>query len=154
MSIKNDEFWMKKALSLAKTAGEVDEVPVGAIIVKDDEIISSGTNRREASNLSTAHAEIVAIEKANSILDSWRLSGATLYVTLEPCLMCAGALYQSRISRVVYGASDPKGGALGSLYNIHQDSRLNHQFEVSSGILENECAQILKKFFRKKRKKN
>ena len=150
--IKDDKFWMNYAISLAKTGASVDEVPVGAVIVKNGELISTGTNLREALNSATGHAEIVALTKANEILKSWRLLDCTLYVTLEPCLMCAGALYQSRISKVVYGAKDPKGGALGSLYKINEDERLNHQFEVESGILEEECSQILKDFFRNKRK--
>lgn len=151
MKNSDDIFWMKHALSLAQTAAKQDEVPVGAVIVSEGKIISTGINQREALNKATSHAEVCAIEKANSVLKSWRLSNATLYVTLEPCLMCAGAIYQSRISRVVYGAKDPKGGALGSLYKIHEDSRLNHNFDITEGILKDECSQILKDFFKAKR---
>ena len=144
---------MQQAISLARSAAKIDEVPVGALIVKNDELVSSGINLRESLDSVTAHAEIVAIEKANKILRSWRLSDCTLYVTLEPCLMCSGALYQSRIGRVVFGASDPKGGAMGTLYNIHSDERLNHQFEVTSGVMKKECSELLKNFFKLKRQK-
>lgn len=142
---------MRQALSLARSAGSVNEVPVGAIIVQNEKIISSGINLREKGSKTLAHAELLAIDKANIILGKWRLSQAVLYVTLEPCLMCAGALVQSRIARVVYGAKDPKGGALGSLYALNDDPRLNHKFEVSGGVLEKDCSEILKEFFKARR---
>lgn len=146
------QYWMEYALSLAETAAYLDEVPIGAIIVKNDRIISTGFNLKEKKNLVTSHAEINAIENACKSLNSWRLNDCTLYVTLEPCLMCSGAIYQSRIETVVYGTKDPKGGALGSLYEINQDERLNHRFEVIPNILQESCSQLLKDFFQKKRK--
>lgn len=144
---------MTLALSLAESAEKLDEVPVGALIVKDGKLISTGINLREMQQDPTAHAELVAIRKATKLLNSWRLVDCTLYVTLEPCVMCAGAISQSRIGRVVFGTHDPKGGGLGSLYEIHQDSRLNHNFPITAGIFQEECAQQLKSFFKKKRKK-
>lgn len=146
-----DENYMRLALSLAETAAALDEVPVGAIMVKDGLIVGTGYNRREGSRQATAHAEIDAIQMASRTLGTWRLSACTLYVTLEPCLMCAGAIYQARVSRVVYGAQDLKAGAMGSLYAIHEDQRLNHRLPVESGILADDSAQMLKAFFRKKR---
>ncbi len=146
-----DQFWMKKALDLARKAESVNEVPVGALIVKDGALIASGFNQREVLASPTAHAEVLALNLAAQSLKSWRLTGCTLYVTLEPCVMCAGALIQSRITRVVYGALDPKGGALGSLFELHSDQRLNHRFEVTRGVCEKECSEILSEFFRRKR---
>ncbi len=143
---------MEQALVWAKVAKDLDEVPVGAIIVKDQEILGWGYNRREMDKNSLRHAEIDAINRASQSLGTWRLGGCTLYATLEPCLMCAGALLQGRISKVVYGALDPKGGAMGSLYSLHKDQRLNHQIEVIPGILSETCGELLKEFFRKKRK--
>lgn len=142
---------MRQALSLAQTASDLDEVPVGALIVKDGQLIAEGYNLREKKLSVLSHAELEAIHIANQQLSSWRLNGCTLYVTLEPCLMCAGAIYQSRIDRVVFGAPDPKAGATGSLFDIQNDLRLNHQFQVSGGVLEPECGQILRDFFKKKR---
>jgi tRNA(adenine34) deaminase len=142
---------MRRALSLAQSASDIDEVPVGALIVRDGQLIAEGFNQREKKLSVLSHAELEAIQSANRSLNSWRLAGCTLYVTLEPCLMCVGAIYQSRIERVVFGALDPKAGATGSLYNIQNDVRLNHQFEVTGGVLGPECGQILKDFFRKKR---
>jgi tRNA(adenine34) deaminase len=142
---------MRRALSLAQSASEIDEVPVGAIIVRNDQLISEGFNQREKKSSVLSHAELEAIQLANQKLTSWRLTSCTLYITLEPCIMCAGAIYQSRIERVVFGAVDPKAGAMGSLYNIQNDDRLNHRFQVTRGVLSDECGQILKEFFRKKR---
>jgi len=149
---KSDSFWMELALSLAKSAASMGEVPVGAIIVKDNELISTGINLKEKNQLVTGHAEILAINRASKNLCSWRLTNCHLYVTLEPCIMCAGAIYQSRIAKVIYGAKDPKGGAFGSLYSLQNDNRLNHIVEVSQGILENRCSEELKSFFRARRK--
>lgn len=149
---QDPEFWMKKALELAKKAAQRDEVPVGAVLIDSDgQKIAEAFNLREHLQTSLGHAEILAIHRASKKTSSWRLSGATLYVTLEPCLMCAGALIQSRIKKVVFGAFDPKGGALGTLYNVSQDKRLNHQIEVVGGVLAAESAQLLKDFFKKKR---
>jgi tRNA(adenine34) deaminase len=147
-----DEFWMKTALELGKKAAEKDEVPVGAVLIDSQgQKISQGFNLRESLNTSLGHAEILALHRASKLKKSWRLLETTLYVTLEPCLMCAGALIQSRVSRVVFGAYDPKGGAFGSLYNVAQDKRLNHQIEVVGGFMEAECGQLLKDFFKAKR---
>ncbi len=149
----NDDFWMSRAISLAETAKSLGEVPVGAIIVKDNSIISTGFNTRELACDPLGHAEMNAIIGATQSLKTWRLTSCSLYVTLEPCLMCAGALYQSRISKVIFGAYDAKGGALKSLYSIHNDARLNHRFEANGGILEGECSSMISEFFRKKRQK-
>jgi tRNA(adenine34) deaminase len=149
---QDDEFWMKMALELAKRAAEKDEVPVGALLIDfQGQKISQGYNLRETLQTSLGHAEILAMHRASKLKKSWRLVNATLYVTLEPCLMCAGALIQSRIKRVVFGAYDPKGGAFGSLYNVSQDKRLNHQIEVVGGVLGEECGALLKNFFKAKR---
>lgn len=147
-----DEYYMKRALELAHKAFDLGEVPVGALIVKDGEIISEAYNLREKSKMSTAHAEILAIEEACRRLGSWRLEDCTLYVTLEPCPMCAGALINSRIGRVVYGVKDPRAGCLGSLLNFNSYP-FNHNFTVDNGILKNECAQILNDFFMSRREK-
>src|SRR5574341_2002004 len=144
---EQDNKWMKEALKEAKFAFSKKEVPIGAVVVYEDQIIGRGHNQIESLNDATAHAEILAITAASNALSSWRLSGATLYVTVEPCVMCAGAISLARIDRVVFGAFDPKKGAVGSLYNILRDDRLNHQVEVSSGVLEKECSQILSIFF-------
>ncbi len=147
-----DADYMRAALRQAAAALEEDEVPVGAVIVHEDRIIGRAHNDREKLNDPTAHAEMIAITQAAAALESWRLTGATLYVTLEPCLMCAGALVNGRIKRVVFGARDERAGACGSLYQVGLDTRLNHRFEVTGGVLEDECAAILQQFFRKKRK--
>jgi len=154
MTENPDEKWMRQALAEAYSALKRGEVPVGAVVVHDDKIIGRGHNQVESLNDPTAHAEIIAIGAAAGYLNSWRLSGATIYVTLEPCAMCAGALVLSRIDRLVFGAKDPKAGACGSLYNIVQDIRLNHQIQIIPYILEQECGQILKTFFEKTRRKN
>ena len=142
---------MKIALDLAHQAAEAGEVPVGALVVKDDEIISQAFNMREAKTSPSAHAEFLAIDEASRKLGRWRLSDCTIYVTLEPCVMCAGLMHQARIKKCVFGAKDPKAGAVASLYKIHEDERLNHNFEVVGGVLEDECAQILSDFFKERR---
>ena len=147
-----DEQFMQEAIAEAKKAGEKLEVPIGAVIVKDDVVIARGHNLRETDQVATRHAEIAAIEAANSAVGSWRLEDCTMYVTLEPCSMCAGAIVLSRIPRVVYGATDPKAGCAGTLMNLLTDSRLNHQAEVVTGVLEAECSSLLKDFFKQNRK--
>lgn len=147
------EEFMREAIMEAKKAEEIAEVPIGAIIVHNGEIIARGFNKRETLQRSDAHAELIAIAEANQNVGSWRLEECTLYVTLEPCPMCAGAIVQSRIPHVVYGASDPKAGCAGTLINLLDDSRFNHQSTVESGVLEEECASLLKEFFKKLRKK-
>ena len=142
---------MRLALKEAALAFLAGEVPVGAVAVKDGEVISVTHNLRETSKDPSAHAEILAIRDATKISDSWRLAGLTLYVTKEPCIMCAGALVNSRIGRLVYGCKDDKAGGVDSLYTILNDRRLNHQVEVVSGVLEDECAGILRKFFKERR---
>lgn len=146
---------MRKALGLARKAAEKDEVPVGAILVAADSktILATGMNRREGWTTPLGHAELIALHRASQKQKAWRLAGATLYVTLEPCVMCAGALVQARVARVVYGAADPKGGAVESLYQVLRDPRLNHRCEVTSGVLADECGKILSEYFRMKRKK-
>ena len=146
-----DENFMAEALKEAMKAIREDEVPVGCVIVHEGKIIGRGHNRTLALQDPTAHAEILAITAASEHLGSWRLSGCTVYSTIEPCIMCAGALVLARIDRLVYGAPDPKFGACESLYNIVQDSRLNHRMAVSGGILKDQSAEIMQEFFRKKR---
>ena len=147
----NDEQYMELALRQAEDAANCGEVPIGAVLIKDDIVLAAERNRREELKDATAHAEILAIRRACELLGGWRLSGCTLYVTLEPCPMCAGAMIQARIDRLVFGANDPKGGAAGTLYDIVRDQRLNHRLEVSGGILEEECAVLLQHFFRERR---
>ena len=149
----NDEQYMKLAIDQAKKAEAIGEVPIGAVIVKDHEVIATGYNLRETLQTTNAHAEFMAIQAANAVIGSWRLENCTLYVTLEPCPMCAGAILQARIPRVVYGASDPKAGCAGTLYNLLQDSRFNHQAEVVTGVLEQETSELLRHFFRELRNK-
>jgi len=139
---------MRQALELAEYASTLGEVPVAALIVKDGSVISSAHNRRELDKDPIAHAEILAIQKASSILGDWRLEGCTLYVTLEPCAMCAGAMWLARVERCVYGCTDPKSGFLGSLYDLSQTKALNHHYEVQGGVLEHESAELLRRFFR------
>ncbi|WP_339217595.1 tRNA adenosine(34) deaminase TadA [Ornithinibacillus sp. FSL M8-0202] len=143
-----DAYYMQLAINEAEKAREKNEVPIGAIIVYQDEVIASGYNVREQSQETLSHAELIAIQEANKKIGSWRLEDCTLYVTLEPCPMCAGAIVQSRIKRVVYGAKDPKAGCAGSLMNLLDDNRFNHQVEVCSGILQEECGQLLTSFFK------
>lgn len=147
----DDVKWMKEAIKQAKKAESYDEVPIGCVIVKDDKVIARGYNKRETLQQSIAHAEIMAIQKACKKLNTWRLEDCILYVTLEPCPMCAGAIIQSRIKEVVYGASDPKGGCVGTCTNLFEVSEFNHHPECRKGILESECSDLLKHFFKKKR---
>jgi tRNA(adenine34) deaminase len=148
----SDEHWMRQALKLAQQAAEQDEVPVGAIIVHQNKIIASAFNQREQLADPTAHAEMIAITQAASHLNSWRLLECSMFVTLEPCPMCSGAILQSRIPRIVYGALDPKAGAVVSLFQLLNDPRLNHRCETLSGVLADECGKILTEFFDRKRK--
>jgi tRNA(adenine34) deaminase len=145
--MSDDERFMEQALELARHAARLGEVPVGAVAVCSGRVIGTGYNRRELDADPLAHAEMFALRAASQALGAWRLSGVTLYVTLEPCSMCAGGMVQGRVSRVVFGASDPKAGAVGSLYNLAQDARLNHRLEVTSGVLAEASAQLLKEFF-------
>lgn len=149
--MEKDFYYMKEAIKEAMKAEQKDEVPIGAVIVKNGKIIARAHNTRETKQISTHHAEIKCIEKACKKIGFWRLDDCELYVTLEPCPMCAGAIFQSRIKRVIYGASDPKGGSYGSCFNLNEVKGLNHYPEIQSGIMEEDCAQLLKKFFRKKR---
>ena len=148
--IHNDEFYIREAMRLAKCAEEIDEVPVGAVAVKDGKIIGAAFNTRESSRCATHHAEILAIEEACRTLGGWRLPGVTLYVTMEPCAMCAGAIINARIPRVVYGTRDIRFGAFGSKINL-ADIGLNHTPEVVGGILEEENRDVLSSYFRRKR---
>ena len=146
-----DEEIMTEAIRLARAAEEIDEVPVGAVAVRDGKIIASAFNTRESTKCATHHAEILAIEKACEALGGWRLPGVTLYVTMEPCAMCAGAIVNSRIERVVYGARDFRFGAFGSAFDLNEVG-LNHKPEVVGGVLGEECADILSSYFKRKRK--
>jgi tRNA(adenine34) deaminase len=146
-----DAEYMTIALDEARAAPAHDDVPVGAIVVIDGEVVARRHNERELSGDPTAHAELLAIRDAASAVGSWRLDGATIVVTLEPCPMCAGALQQARVARVVYGAVDMKAGALGSLYNIGADPRLNHEFEITAGTRADECGGLLSAFFADRR---
>ncbi len=148
---KEDERYMKLAVEQAGVAEENGDVPIGAVIVREGQIIGRAYNQREQLQDPTAHAEIIALTQAAAALENWHLDGCTMYVTLEPCPMCAGALVLARMKRLVYGCSDPKAGACGSLYNIVQDERLNHRVEVTSGVLEAECSELLQKFFAERR---
>jgi tRNA(adenine34) deaminase len=142
---------MGLALAEARQAGDADEVPVGAVVVAGDRVVGAAGNRREADSDPTAHAEILALRQAAAELGSWRLSDATLYVTLEPCPMCAGALVAGRVGRLVFGAADPKAGACGSLYNLCADPRLNHELPVQPGVREAECGELLRLWFASRR---
>ncbi|KGX93646.1 adenosine deaminase [Pontibacillus halophilus JSM 076056 = DSM 19796] len=146
-------LYMKEAIVEAKKAEAIGEVPIGAVIVKDGVVIARGHNKRETSQQSASHAEMIAIERANERVGSWRLEECTLYVTLEPCPMCAGAIVQSRIPTVVYGAYDSKAGCAGTLMNLLQEERFNHQCEVIPEILGEECGSLLTTFFKKLRDK-
>lgn len=144
---------MRIALDEALEAAREDEVPIGAVVVHDGQVIARAHNRRETDADPSAHAEFRALLKAARVLGRWRLTGCTVYVTLEPCLMCAGLMVNARIDRCVYGAADPKGGALGTLYDVSADPRLNHAFEVTPGVLADEAADLLRTFFRVRRRK-
>jgi len=147
-----DERWMRQALAAARRAPAHRDVPVGAVVVRDGAVVARARNRREADADPTAHAELIAIRRAARRLGSWRLTGCTLYVTLEPCAMCAGAIVLARPSRLVYGARDPKAGFVGSLGDLCRDPRLNHRVEVTEGVLAEESGQLLKEFFREQRR--
>lgn len=148
---QKDVQWMMHALGLAKRAEAEGEVPVGAVIVKNGELIAEGWNRPIMGNDPTAHAEIRALRAASEKLQNYRLPGTTLYVTLEPCPMCAGAMVHARVERVVFGASDPRTGAAGTVFNLLQSDKLNHQSELTGGVLAEECGELLREFFRRKR---
>ena len=152
MTHSDDEKFMALALEEATRAAELGEVPIGAVVVHDGEVIARAGNRRETDADPAAHAEFSALMRASRVLGRWRLTGCTVYVTLEPCLMCAGLMVNARVDRCVYGAPDPKGGALGTLFDVSHDERLNHAFEVTSGVLADEAAEQLRTFFRARRK--
>lgn len=149
---KTDEFYMKEAIKQAKKAAKLGEVPIGCVIVKDNQIIAKGYNRRNTDHSTLSHAEVTAIRKASKKLQDWRLEDCTLYVTLEPCQMCAGAIVQARVSRVVMGAMNPKAGCGGSVLNVLQMKEFNHQADVKRGVLEAECSKVLSDFFENMRK--
>lgn len=149
---ETDTKFMRRALDLAAHAASLGEVPVGAVVVVQDTIIAEAFNRREMDRNPIAHAEMLALQDAARTLGRWRLSDATLYVTLEPCAMCAGSLVNARVRRLVYGAEDPKAGAVNSLYSIPSDPRLNHRVEVERGLLADAASELLKNFFRKRRR--
>ncbi|MEF7660196.1 MULTISPECIES: tRNA adenosine(34) deaminase TadA [Bacillus] len=153
MERDQDIYFMQLAIEEAKKAEAIQEVPIGAVIVLNGKVISAAHNLRETEQRSIAHAELLAIDEACKKLGTWRLEDATLYVTLEPCPMCAGGIVLSRVKRVVYGAGDPKGGCAGTLMNLLTDERFNHQCEVVAGVLEEECGTLLTNFFRELRKK-
>ena len=153
MKKNTPEFFMSKALGEAFKASLIDEVPIGCVIVKDNKIVARGHNKRENKLDVTSHAEMEAIRKANKKLQNWRLIDCDLYVTIEPCIMCMGAIYQSHIRKIYYGASDPKGGAVSSSINFNEIKNLNHYPEIEGGVLQEECSQIIKDYFKNKRKK-
>jgi len=165
MILMDDEYYMGLALEQARKAADEGEVPIGAVVVyqpidlgtrralAEPRVIACAGNRREGAKDPAGHAEFVAMIEAARQLDAWRLTDCTVYVTLEPCIMCAGLMHQARVSRCVYGAPDPKAGALGTLYRINEDTRLNHTFQVTAGVRESECVELLKGFFAAKRKK-
>ncbi len=147
-----DERFMRLALEQARLAAAIGEVPIGAVVVCDGAVVARAHNRRETDADPSAHAEFSAMVQAARELERWRLTGCTVYVTLEPCLMCAGLMVNGRIDRCVYGAPDPKGGATGTLYDVSRDPRLNHEFSVTGGVLEEECARELREFFKRRRR--
>jgi tRNA(adenine34) deaminase len=146
-----DLAYMHMALDEAREAAAIGEVPIGAVVVCDGAVVCSAHNRREIDTDPTAHAELLAIRETSQKLGRWRLSDCTVYVTLEPCPMCAGVMHQARIARLVYGAPDPKAGAVGTLYDLSDDERLNHRFDVTSGVLADESVELLQTFFRERR---
>ena len=154
MELQEKEFFMREALKEAQKAYDQAEVPIGAVVVLNGEIIGRGHNLREKEQDATLHAEIKAIRQANQHLGSWRLEDCELFVTLEPCPMCSGAMILARMKKVVFGAFDPKAGTAGTFMNLLQDSRFNHQVEVEQGILEDECKEILQQFFKGLRERN
>lgn len=151
LSTRSHEYWMQEAIAEAQKAESIGEVPIGAIIVLGDEIVGRGHNLREINLDGTAHAEMIAIREASETIGAWRLLNCRLYVTLEPCPMCAGAIVQCRVPHVIYGTPDPKAGCAGTLMNLLQEPRFNHRTEVTSGILQEECATMLTTFFRRLR---
>ncbi|HET6421857.1 MAG TPA: tRNA adenosine(34) deaminase TadA [Geobacteraceae bacterium] len=151
-AVKDDEYWMGLAIREAKRAAGRGEVPIGAVIVRGDEVLGRGHNQREGKNDPAAHAELTAIRMAARKAGAWRLTGSTIYVTLEPCVMCMGAILLARLDRVVFGCYDPKGGAAGSLYDLSDDPRLNHRVELATGVREEECSTMLSGFFAELRK--
>jgi tRNA(adenine34) deaminase len=151
MEREEDIHFMRLALEEAALACSEGEVPVGALVVIHGAVMARAHNLREGLNDPVAHAEIIALREAARLIKNWRLTNATLYVTKEPCIMCAGAMVNARLGRLVYGCNDPKGGGVNSLYTLLADKRLNHQVEVVSGVLENECAEMLKRFFEERR---
>ncbi len=153
MPFLNDDFFMKEALKEARRAFLKKEAPIGAVAVVNGKILARAHNLRESKQDPLGHAELILIKKLSQKNKQWRLLEATVYVTLEPCLMCMGALLQARVTRLVFGTFDPKAGACGSLYDLSQDKRLNHRLEVQSGVLQKECSEILKDFFKELRKK-
>lgn len=154
MTLINDNYYMKLAIDQALIAEENGDVPIGAVIVYQNQVIGRAYNQREQLQDPTAHAEIIALTQAAAFLESWRLLDCTIYVTLEPCCMCAGALVLARMKRLVYGCDDPKTGAVKSLYNIVQDERLNHKVEVTSGVMADDCTAMLQSFFQRRRNEN
>lgn len=148
------DYFMKKAILEAEKAYDMDEVPVGAVVVKDGKIIGRGFNQKELAKDATKHAEMMAINEACKTLNAWRLTGCTMYVTLEPCAMCAGALVNSRMDNLIIGARDPKTGACGSVFNIVNEEKLNHTINVEFGVMEEECSTMLKDFFKKLRSRD
>ena len=153
MPLKEDKHWMQRALELAKNAEALDEVPVGAVIVYQDKIIGEGWNQPISSCDPTAHAEIMALRAASAQLENYRLPKSTLYVTLEPCTMCAGAIIHARVARLVFAVDDPKTGACGSVFNLLQTDKLNHKVEIEKGVMEEECRFLIQSFFKEKRAK-
>ncbi len=149
-----NEKYMKEALKQAKKAEDIGEVPIGCVIVYEDKIIARGYNRRNTKNSTLAHAELIAIDKASKKMEDWRLEGCTMYVTLEPCQMCSGAIVQSRMEKVVIGAMNQKAGCAGSVLNLLQIEEFNHQVEIITGVLEEECVSILQSFFKNLRQRN
>jgi tRNA(adenine34) deaminase len=148
-----DKEWMQCAFKLAQKAKEHDEVPVGAVIVHEDQIIGEGWNQPISSNDPTAHAEIIALRDAGNNVGNYRLPNATMYVTLEPCAMCAGAIIHARLSKIIFAVADPKTGACGSIFNLLQAEGLNHKVEIDKGIMEDECRSLIQTFFKEKRSK-
>ena len=149
--MEKDAIYMKEPLKQAKKAYKIKEVPIGCVIVHEDKIIARGYNKRNSKKNTLAHAEIIAINKASKVLGDWRLEDCTMYITLEPCQMCAGAIVQARVKRVVIGSMNPKAGCGGSILNLLQMEQFNHQVDVERGILEEECSQMLKEFFKELR---
>ena len=147
----SDEYWMEKALTFASKAEAIDEIPVGAVLVKDNQLIAYGYNRSITDNDPSAHAEMMAIREGGKVLNNYRLIDCTLYVTLEPCSMCAGLLVHSRIKRLVFGAKDAKTGSAGSIMNLLQEPRLNHQVEVTSDVMGEQCGAVISAFFKRRR---